>query len=392
MASVGSLVLSVVIARNVGAADYGLFALVFATCSIAIGIVRALTAEVLMFTSSLVSEGEFKARMSSATSASLALSICAAIVVAVVAFAFGDAAHPFILLALGLPGLIAQDHFRFVFVAAGRAKTALLVDTIFVLVLLVLLLMQTNGSLSSLIGGWIGATYVTALIGFVMLKPRVSLRGAFEWMRTEWPAGRYFLGDFLATNALALGSIFLIGALASVSDAGAVRAAQVLLTPILLVTRGLTIALSPEAKKLVDRGRYRALVWTSFGFSVVAASAVGAALLLVLLLPPEVFESILGESSAGALALFPFAALATGLLALAMGPGLGLRAAGLVNRAFRSKIISTPFALTGVVVGTVLGGAAGSQLGLALGELVRGFGNWIELARWKKSTQPDERA
>lgn len=384
LASIGSLILSLIVAQRVSAVDYGVFAIIFATSALTVGVVRSLTSEVVMFSDPRTSASAQRRLLSNATSASVLLSFGAGAVIALIGVALGASGAPLLVLAAAIPALTGQDHMRFSLIWQRKSTSALFLDLANVVALTIALITVGADNLETLLWVWAACSYATWIAGLALLRVAVTPRRARDWINAEWRAGRFFLGDFLATNVLSIGSVYLISLFASVSDAGAVRAAQTLLTPILLITRGATIALSPEVRRLADRGSNRRLIQVGAGFSLATILAAGLAVVIVLVVPREAVESLLGESSTGALAVFPYAAVATAMLGVAMGPGLVLRAIGRVNRAFRSKVITLPLAGIAVVAGTVLGGGAGSQLGLALGETLRGALNWSEVASWKK--------
>lgn len=380
VSSVGSLALSLVIAHQVSAEEFGIFAIVFATAALVTGVARALTSEVLMFSPTTILHDSSKTLLSGATSASILMGLLVAIVGGLPTLLGGAGLQPYAILALGIPALIGQDHVRFCLIWQRRPAVALAIDVSYVIALVTVVVVVDQSTLNSLLLAWVACSYAAWVAGLLVLRTRLSPSAAMSWIRSEWGPGKFFLGDFLVTNILTLGSVYLISLFASVSEAGAVRAAQALLTPILLITRGMTIALSPEVRRLADDKAYGKLVLVSALFTGATVVAAAVAAVAVLLITDQQLSWLLGDSATGALAVFPYATLATAMLGLAMGPGLALRALGLVSRAFRSKLISLPLAAAAVVVGTVIADGAGSQVGLAIGEFARATINWTEVA------------
>ena len=102
------------------AKKYRVFTLVYATYQIALGIARALVSEPLVVRFSLDDLMHKKDPVKSATGASLLIGAALGGLIVVVSLLFsGDTRLAFVVLGVGLPPLLLQDCWRFVFFAAG---------------------------------------------------------------------------------------------------------------------------------------------------------------------------------------------------------------------------------------------------------------------------------
>lgn len=385
LSSVSSLILSALVARALSADDFGVFAILFTVYALLIGSIRAVTAETYIYAFAHVEDRTTSGDMSAASSASLALSVMAALVTVIVAFFIPNLTSTLLIFAAAIPFLVAHDHFRYILIANKQSRSAALIDLLaLVAVVGGLLLVAREPSIVTQIAAWAISEVLATAAALALLRPRYRLSSAASWLKERMASGRFFLGDFLLTNGVTQGATFVVAAFAGLPAAGSIRAAQVLASPILLITRGVTVAIAPETRRLAAKGKHKMLLIMSMLFSFCTVVAVLAALGLVAVAPPEFLVMILGDSSEGAQLVFPFVALALACTGAAVGPGLYLRAVGKVNVAFRSKAMTAPLAIVGVAFGAMTGGAVGSQLGLSIGEFIRSILNWVQVLLYQK--------
>jgi len=102
-------------------------------------------------------------------------------------------------------------------------------------------------------------------------------------------------------------------------------------------------------------------------------------------LPSEISVALMGDAAEGGLAVLPFTAIALSVAAISVGPGLILRAMGMVRASMLIKVLAAPVTLIAVAVGAAWGGAIGSQVGLAGGTATRAIGSWILMSSSLKS-------
>lgn len=357
--------------------------MVFAAISIAIGAIRALTAELYLFRYSGTDE-DARPVFGGSLVVGLILGSGAAIAGATLgALGFTGEAVAWVASAGVLLGTLLQDQTRFLLIGVQRAQHAV-ASEIFSLIAIVagflIVALVDQSTILAVLLVWLASTVPPAILGIIILGmagPKTSLL----WMRKHAAEGRVYFADFFLTNGIANGVIFIVAAVGGAAASAALRGAQVLLTPILMVTRGGAVGFAPEFKRLAARGDRRALIGLAVWFAVVTTVMVGATVIVVMLLPAEWIEFALGDSASASAAVLPACALAVGIAGVAMAPALALRARGQVKAAFRAKIYSAPLSVAGATLGSIAAGAAGSQIGLAIGEGSRAGMNWFTLLR-----------
>ncbi|MFC9770253.1 MULTISPECIES: hypothetical protein [unclassified Pseudarthrobacter] len=389
LASAISLVLTIFTAREVSAEAYGVFAVALTSAYFIQGLIRALTSEVLVFRHS-AAEGEDRDALTSAClSASAAYGAVFSIIAVVAGIVLNDSF--WIAFAFALLGLVVQDNFRFVLMAHGKSKLATILDGIALIASVALLLAASvYGELTAFLLAWGSASWIAGLVGFALLKPRLRMRNLRAWHKMAWHESKFFASDFMLTNAVSTGAVYFIAIMLGAVAAGQIRAASMLILPVLLLTRGLILTVASETNRLVAARKYKSV--RNIGLALSGAS-VGITLLwipIVWLIPISWMEFLLGDSAQGAADVFPFVAIATAAAGLAAGPNIILKAAGRVRTAFTGKVVALPLSVGGVVTLSVIAGAAGSQVGLAVGEAARAIWGWAWAASWLKSRVSEE--
>lgn len=383
-ASAISLALTIFTARAVNAEEYGVFSLALTAAFFATGLIRSLTSEVLVFRHSSASGQERERLTSAALSASVVLGLVTAVTSLVAGLILSQTL--WFLLAAAILGLVLQDNVRFALMAQGRSRDATLLDAAALAATVGLLVVATHfGGINTFVMAWGGAAWIAAIVGVAMLRPKIRFDAARQWVGIGGHQAKFFAGDFLVTNVVSTVSVFFIALLLGAAAAGQIRAASMLVLPILLLTRGMILAVASEANRLVADGKISAV--RNLGIVMSGSSVLVAAawIPIVMLLPSHILVMLLGDSADGAAAVFPYVAIATAAAGLAAGPNIILKAAGQVRTALLGKFLALPFALGGVVALSMLAGVAGSQLGLALGELTRSVWGLCWAHRWLKS-------
>lgn len=384
IASIATVVLSILVARSVPEIEFGIFAVTISTWIILVGSVRAATAELFVFYHANDGAENFIKMNSQALSAGVLLSASCGIVLAIVGLFIPTFTVAFLILALGLPALFLQDANRYVLVAQKKHAPALLVDSLYVVLLVLVMAVITNpDSLSLFLAQWVGASWIAALLGVMLIRPRLRLETAVIWIKEQCASIRYFVGDFMVANGVANSAVYLVAIWGTLGDSAAIRGSQVLLVPILLVMRGASVALGAQLAGMAKNGRKARLVVTIGVLTIAQVVAVTFAWLLVTLVPEEMLAQFLGESTRATLDVFPAAAVATLTLGLATVAMIGLKAIGSVRSSVKLKIVTAPVTLALMVGGTAIGGASGSQWGLAMGEFTRTVFQWRLLRLWR---------
>jgi hypothetical protein len=153
-----------------------------------------------------------------------------------------------------------------------------------------------------------------------------------------------------------------LGAISGLAAVGAVRGAQLLLAPFVVLRMGISLMAVPEAARVVKRWPRRLIAFCLvLGGSQAAAGLLWGACLLFI--PPAVGEFILGSLWVTASALIVPTTLAVVGGSLFDGAFVGLRALGVSRRSMPTQMTRAIAAVVFGIVGAFLGGAAGSVWG-----------------------------
>jgi O-antigen/teichoic acid export membrane protein len=348
--------------------DFGAFALVFAAYLVALGAVRAVTSEPFVIRFVAVSSRAWKKGAASATGAALAISLVAGLGCVLAALILeGSLGSGFLALAVCMPGLLLQDTWRFTFFSRRRGSAAFLNDLSWAVILfaaVTLVLALGVRSVGWLVLAWGGAGSLAGLLGLfqasVVPVPRWSLR----WVREQRDLVPRFLGEFGVTAFVAQVTVFGLGGLAGLEQAGAFRAGQLLLGPLNVVYLGVGIVAVPEGVRFLLLSAQRLLRFCRRLSVTLATVALvfGAA---VWALPDRVGTALLRHNWSGAHAVVIPIAISLAGFALVLGAGVGLRALAAAPLSLRARLLAGPVLLTGGLGGAANSGASGAAWGLA---------------------------
>ena len=169
MSSLTNFLLSIFVARTLGAAQFGAFSLAYVTYGLAINASRGLSIEPLLIRFSGTAPADLaarhRARTGTALLVGLVLGACALGAGRIVG---GTTGLAFVALGLTLPGLMLQDSWRYAFFARGRGHHAFINDTVWAVVLvplLVLLRITGHTNVFWFVLAWGAAATVAAAVG-----------------------------------------------------------------------------------------------------------------------------------------------------------------------------------------------------------------------------------
>jgi len=149
VSSLTNFAVLVVAARALDLEEFGALALALAAYSVALGVTRALSGEPLTvcYSATSVERTASEARGALATAGAAGV-LCGVVFALVGAVLGGSVGTALLVLAVVVPGLVIQDTWRFVFFAMGRARAACVNDTVWLVVLGILLVVVGSRSLS----------------------------------------------------------------------------------------------------------------------------------------------------------------------------------------------------------------------------------------------------
>lgn len=380
-----------VVARSVGAAEFGAFSVAFLVFSFLVGLCRASVTDPLIVRFSGVDAAALSEAGRRAAGASLVIGIAGGVLSAAAATVAGGSLRSALLaLAVVLPGLLVQDAWRQMFFAAGRPKAAAVNDAVWAVsqaVLLGAVLVLDQATIFPLTLAWGGAAAVAAVVGAVQAGGAPRPRSWLEWLLEH----RDLNGQLAVAYSVNMGAVHLtmtlVGLIGGLAAVGALRAAQVLLGPLQVLFPGLRSFALPLLSRRVALRR-SALLRPAAVLSVVAGGAAVAWIGLLLLVPDRWGRALLGDSWSLAREVLPAVGATTVLVGAAFGATLVLRAMSRSRSLLTANLVQAPLILGLGCLGAYVDGARGAALGLAAAHLVGFVVVWISVARaWPRSSR-----
>lgn len=385
--------LSILVARSVSADGFGHFAVAFTLYTFLYGAGRALIAQPIVVRYTTVGSEGFLAAGSAAAGAATLLGLGAGTVIGGVGFVTGGALG-IALLCVGalLPGLLLQDMWRSLFVAQGRPSAALVNDVVwgvvqFAALAAVLRLGPRNAA--TMLLAWGGAALVAALVGILQFGARPRLRASLPWLHRQRDLLRYYGPAFLLMHTSQL-TLLLISVLGAPSDVGAIRAAQVVLGPLLLLSASMSTFVTPEIARRGLRGPRAVQVAVVLAAGLVLVDVLWGA--VVLTLPDRIGTELLGSTWASASEVLPATLLSVVALAAATGAHVVLYGLGYARETLLAAAAQAPLFLVLGLGGLQLWQAPGAALGIALAQCALVPIVWWQLLRlMRRGERPADR-
>lgn len=383
--------LAVVVARSVTETAFGAFSIALLTFSFVIGIAHATVSEPLVIRFSAAGGAALTTAVRHAAGAALVVGVLAALACAGAGLALPDPDARVALLALAvtLPGLLVQDTWRYGFFAAGRPAAATLNDLVWTVVqftLVGLLISSGHDSVLLITLAWGGAALVAGLVGCLQMRALPQPTATRSWFRAHRDLSSRLGTDYVLNMGAVNLATYLVGALVGLAGVGGMRAAQVLLGPLQLLFSGLSSFTLPLFSGRVAAGR------RLLGPALATAGAAGGVTLVwvtvLLLLPLEAGEQLLGESWRGAREVLPALGLVSGAVAVAMGSAISLKALGRADLLLRVTLVQAPLLVGLGTAGALTDGARGAATGFAAAQVVGAALSWAAFRRAEAAGPP----
>jgi O-antigen/teichoic acid export membrane protein len=369
LSSAGNFALAVVVARRVGASEFGVFAIGFTIYALALGVSRALSTDplVVRFSDRPLAGQREEAGTAAATAILFGACLGASLVVA--AFVVGPPLRPSLLaFGLGLPFLLWQDSYRYQFVASRRPHLAALNDLVWLLSLgglLAIMVLEGASTAAPYVAAWSAGAACAAVVGMAHARMWPRIRGVLQWVHTHADLNARFAIEFLMITGAPQVVLLAVAVVDGYADAGGLRGAIVLLGPVILLATGVVIATVPDGVRLKDRDPARlqrvvCLAAASLSIVVVAWSAV------ISQLPDRVGEAVLGDTWPLAREItFPLGLAVAGTAASA-GLAAGLRSLAAARQSLRATAPAVLLLVAGGIVGGVWAGGVGAARGMVV--------------------------
>jgi O-antigen/teichoic acid export membrane protein len=385
MSSLSNFLLSIYIARTLGAAEFGAFTLAYVTYGFAINASRGLAVEPLLVRFSGTVFPTWRRATARCTGTALLVGLAAGVcALAAGRLIRGTTGMAFVGLGLTLPALMLQDSWRYAFFALGRGYHAFVNDTIWTLILLpslVFLKLTGHANVFWFVLAWGGGAAVGAAIAPLQARVVPNLAGATAWLSRHRDLGPRYLAENTAGSAASSVRGYSVSALLGLAAVGYIQAANTLMGPLSIIFAGISLITLPEAAKLVRSSPRRlplfcAVVSTAL---TVLALVFGAALLLAL--PHGLGHLMLGRLWRPTYPLVLPATLSVMASCATTGALVGLHALGAARRSLRSVVPASVLVVVGAIVGAETGGALGSMRYVAAASWLATILTWWQFRR-----------
>lgn len=384
ISSLQNFLLGAYIAKSLGAASLGAFALALLAYGIVLNASRALSTDPLLVRYT----GRPDARWRSAVAASGAVALLVGIIGGLTCIATGlvlgrltpanPTASTFIALGAVLPMLTMQDSWRYAFFASAQGAKTCLNDVVWAVAMIGILLIGesiTDPELPWALVAFGCSAGLAALIGCVQAMVLPRPQSVRSWLREHRDLGPRFLAENVTLGASGQVRSVVVAATGGLVAVGAIRGAEMLIGPVVALLMGVSQVAVPEAARSLERGR-ESLSRTCLMLSAGLASvAILWGITVLVLFPFGIGEMLLGSVWSGAHALVAGVMLSAAAGCLHVGPSAGLRALGRADLTLSCQLTVTILVVTLGAIGALMWAAQGAVWGTALAAIA-GAGIW----------------
>jgi O-antigen/teichoic acid export membrane protein len=366
--SLTNFLVGMLVARYLGPAQLGAFALAFASYGIALSASGALASQPLLVRFSGTSEPTLRRASAWACGTALTLGGVAGLACLIVAYASsGPISQAYLALGLSMPGLLLQDSWRMAFFASRRGRDAFMNDAIWAVALVpafAVTLGADRPSLFSVTLAWGLGANVAAIAGLLQARLLPSPRHTRAWLTQHRDLGPRFLAESVLLSGTMQVVVTGIAAVAGLTAVAGIRGAQILLGPPYVVSTGLKLVLLPRAVEAL-RGSVGSVRRLCTAQSLSMSGAMVAWGLMLLLIPSRWGTWLLGRTWEPVHEVLVPVTLAYAAGAAIIGASTGLRAFAAAKRSLRSRLVASVLQVSGGLAGAVLAGGVGAAWGLA---------------------------
>lgn len=380
VASLGNVVLTVIVARTVSPHAFGEYALLLAGYQLALAATQAIVGEPLLVTLRRKAGPTTDGMVGAALGVALILGVLLLAVAEIAGLVFG-LGPALVCLGLLLPGLLVQDALRYVAFVRAQPGYALLSDTCWVVLQFATTAVMLQAGVREvwlLILAWGAPASLSAILIVVLTKARPAPLSGREWIRaTRHLSGRFVLESATSTGAYQL-VIVIASATAGIVVAGQLRLVQALFGPLHVIVTGVRSATLPEVAERLRQGTPCRSVVARTSVLLGAAATTWTAVLL--LLPDAVGSAAFGPAWSGLGVVILLSGLQKFAESIGTGPYLLHRARQLASWTLRVRLVSAALMAAAAVVMAARWGAAGASAAILLGSAYAVSCWWLRYA------------
>jgi O-antigen/teichoic acid export membrane protein len=383
MGSLTNFLLSIYIAKTLGAAQFGAFSLAYVTYGFADNASRGLSIEPLLIRFSGTDVATWRRMTAGCTGTALGVGIvtggCALVVGAAAGGVTGQA---FVALGLTLPGLLLQDSWRYAFFALGRGYHALVNDALWAVVqipLLAVLTMSGHANVFWFVLAWGAGGAVGAAVGAAQARVVPSLVGAKDWLVHHRDLGPRYLVENTGGNAADTLRTYSVSSVLGLAAVGYIQAANTLMGPFRVIFYGTGMLAVPEAARVLRSSPRRLPLFCAAASIGLALLALMWGLALLVALPLGLGHLALGKLWRPTYPLVLPTALYVAAGCAGIGAGIGLHALGAARRSLRATLLTSALIVVFAIVGAADGGTLGAMRAVAAIAWVGALISWWQL-------------
>ncbi|GAA1511723.1 hypothetical protein [Kribbella lupini] len=379
--SMVSFVVGIVVARSMGAVEFGAFSLAWVTYGVVVNISRGLATDPLAVRFSGVPRPLWRTAVASSTGMAITVGLAAGAVCVVAGLALGGRpGAAFVALGFVLPALTLQDSWRFAFFSSGQGGKAFVSDITWAIALVPLLYVASHRpSVTLFVLAWGAGSAIAAVVSGLQAGILPRLFSTRRWFTQHRDLSVRYLVENLTLSGAYQFRMYGLGAFAGIAAVGSVRGAEMLLGPFFIVLSGVGLVAVPEAARVLRRSVSGLRTFCLLLGGVQAAAALLWGMALIVALPHDWGHRLLGDVWTSASVLLLPATLSVMNASFYTGAAAGLRALGVAQRSLRAQLWASAAYLVGGVSGGALGGAEGSAWGAAAATFFGAIVWWIYL-------------
>jgi hypothetical protein len=285
--------LSIILLRHSTGEEFGAFAITFSVYLLVLNVVRAACTTPLLLAGTTPECERGASALSYAVAAFTAVAL-----VFVTPFLAPPTSTLLMLLAAGLPILIAQDHCRLSAIAQGNPRRAFTLDLLWLCGLAIgvtTFLITDHATLSTLTGSWIGGATLPVIYAYARRFPLPHFSQIMPYLRRHSRLIRSLIPENVFHVAATQLAPIAIATVLTVSTLGAIRGAQTILGPASMLYMGLMPIFAAEARSRAARGS-RPLWRQSAAFAVAIGCLSITYGVTTLLIPASALQAIFGST------------------------------------------------------------------------------------------------
>jgi O-antigen/teichoic acid export membrane protein len=383
MSSLTNFLLSSLIARSLGASQFGAFTLAYVTYGWANNASRGISIEPLLIRFSGTSLPVWRRAAAGCTGTALIVGlICGACALGIAPLVGGTTRQAFLALGLTFPGLLLQDSWRYSFFALGRGYAAFINDTVWALIQIpALLILKATGHADVFwfTLAWGGGATVGAVVGLLQAKVVPSLFGAWAWVKAHRDLGPRYLIENTASNSADIGRTYGLTSILGLGAVGYIAGANVLMGPFRIILFGVGLITIPEGARILRRMPRRLPLYCIAVTIGLTGAALAWGVLLLIAMPHGLGHLTLGTIWRPTYPLVLPTTLAIMANCASTGANIGLHTLGASRRSMRAVLVSNGIFVAAALGGAVVDGMIGSLSGAAVAAWIGTAVSWREL-------------